>query len=98
MPTNRDETAQHAHHRATHYPDENHVAIEEDRLNEVLDDDSVRDPDEEQREQSAQHSFDEPVDEDGKANEHVSGSDKSHDGELFRAGKHSHPDRATDDD
>src|SRR5438552_7919951 len=98
MPANRDETSQYAHHRAAHYPDENHLAIEEDRLNEVLVDDSVRDPDEQKCEQSAQHSFDEPVDEEWKTNEHVSCPDESHDGDLLRAGKHGHPDRGTDDD
>src|SRR5207253_4537181 len=97
MPPHRDETSENTHHRAANYPDENHLPIEKDRLNEVLVHDPVRDPDEEKREQPAEHSFDEPVDEEGKANEHVGCADESHDGDLLRAGEHRHPDGSTDD-
>src|SRR2546430_453312 len=97
MPPHRDEAAQHAHHRATNDADEDHLAIEEDRLNEVLVDDSVRDPDEEKREQSAKNSFNKPINQERKADEHVRRSDEPHDGDLLRTGEHGHPDRGADD-
>src|SRR5437867_10641158 len=98
MPPYRNEAPEHAHHRATHDSDEDHLAIEENRLDEVFVDHSVSDPDEEKCEQSAKHSFDKPVDQEGKSDEHVCRPDESHDGDLLGTGEYGHPDSGADDD
>src|SRR5450759_4507192 len=75
MSPHRDETSEHAHHCAADDAEEDELAIEEDRLHEVLVDDPVRDPHEYQREQPAEYAFHEPIDQEGKADEHVRRAD-----------------------
>src|SRR5450830_110438 len=98
MSPHRDETSEHAHHCAADDAEEDELAIEKDRLHEVLVDDPVRDPDEHQREQSAEYAFHEPIDQEGKADEHVRRADQAHDRDLLRAREDGHPDRGADDD
>src|ERR1700716_2874632 len=98
MSPDRDETSEHAHHGAANDAEEDHLAIEEDRLDEVLVNGPVRDPYEYQRKQPAQHTFDQSVDKEGKADEHVRRADQTHDRNLLRAREDGHPDRRADDD
>src|SRR6266852_233263 len=98
MSPDRDLTSQNAHHGAANNAEEDQLAVKEDRLDEVLVDDPVRDPDEYQREQAAQHTLDQSIDQEGKADEHVRRADKTHDRNLFRAREDGHANRRADDD
>src|SRR2546430_2707493 len=98
MSPNGNETADHAHHRATDHAKENHLAIEENGLDEVFVDDSVGDPDEEQCQETTQHTFDKSVDEEGKPDEHIGRADEPHDGYLLGPCEDRHADSCADDD
>src|SRR5450759_3371544 len=98
MSPHREKTSEHAHYGAADDAEEDELAIEKNRLHEVLVDDPVRDPHEDQRQQSAEYAFYEPIDEEGKADEHVRRPHQPHDRNLLRAREHGHPDRGADDD
>src|SRR5882762_2739574 len=98
MSPNRDERSQHSHERATHHSEKDHLSTEEYRLEEVFIDHPVCYPDEYEREQATRDSLHQPVDEEGKADEHVSRADQPHYRYLLGAGKNRHADGSADDD
>src|SRR5947209_784229 len=98
MSPDRHQAAEYAHQCAANHADENQLAVEEDGLDEILVDDAIGDPHEEQREQATEHSLHQPIDEEGKADEHVGRADETHDRDLLGSGEHRHADGRADYD
>src|SRR5205823_3231378 len=81
--SDRDQAPEHSHQRAAKNAGEDHLAIEEDRLDEILVDGAVGHPDEKERQQAAQDSLDQTIQQEGQTNEHVRRAYKAHDGDLL---------------
>src|SRR2546423_11910404 len=97
MSPDGDQTSNHAHHGTADHAHKHHFAVKENRLDEVLVDNAIGDPNEEQCQQSPEYAFDESIDEEGKTDEHVSRADQPHDRYLLGSRQHRHANRCTDD-
>src|SRR5436190_2995037 len=98
MPPDRHRTAEEPDQRPEQQSEYRHARVEEDRVDDVLVDQRLRDPRQRQREQPPQHTLRESLDQERPPDVAIRGPHQPHDRDLLGPRQHSHADRRADDD
>src|SRR4029079_12964974 len=94
----RRRAAKHSDERSGHDSNHDETRIEEHQLEKALVNGAVCDPREKERQQTADDSFYESVDQEWRANESVSRADEAHDRNLSRPRENRNANGRADDD